>query len=111
MRGGARFTCALGFALACPGAAGQEVTGRPFPPEQIKKGAGVYEIYCSTCHGLRLSHPDWAVDLRNFPRSERARFVDTVTHGVRSMPPWGDLLKPDEIEALWAYVMAGEPRK
>jgi mono/diheme cytochrome c family protein len=26
------------------------------------------------------------------------------------MPPWGDLLKPDEIEALWAYVTAGENR-
>jgi len=23
------------------------------------------------------------------------------------MPPWGDLLKPDEIDALWAYVATG----
>jgi mono/diheme cytochrome c family protein len=21
------------------------------------------------------------------------------------MPPWGDLLKPEEVEALWAYVV------
>jgi hypothetical protein len=25
------------------------------------------------------------------------------------MPPWGDLVKPEDIEALWAYVVAGEP--
>jgi mono/diheme cytochrome c family protein len=31
-----------------------------------------------------------------------------VTYGVRAMPPWGDILKPDDIEALWAYVVAGE---
>jgi len=26
------------------------------------------------------------------------------------MPPWGDLLKPDDIAALWAYLVAGEPK-
>jgi len=26
------------------------------------------------------------------------------------MPPWAGLLKPEEIEALWAYVVAGEKR-
>ena len=25
------------------------------------------------------------------------------------MPPWDDVLDPDEIEALWAYVIRGEP--
>jgi len=24
------------------------------------------------------------------------------------MPPWGDLLKPEEVEALWTYVVSGE---
>jgi len=22
------------------------------------------------------------------------------------MPPWGDFFKPDQIDALWAYIMA-----
>jgi hypothetical protein len=26
------------------------------------------------------------------------------------MPPWDDVLKPEDIEALWAYVLAGEGR-
>jgi len=34
-----------------------------------------------------------------------------VTYGVRNMPPWGDLLRPDDIDALWAYVVAGEGQK
>ena len=52
------------------------------------------------------SDPPWAADLRQFPREDRARFVDTVTYGKRGMPPWDDVLKPDDIEALWAYVVA-----
>ena len=102
-------TLALSVAFACVNAAGQE-SGRPsFSPEQIKKGEALYEPNCSTCHGRRLANPEWApVDLRKFPPADRARFIDTVTHGVRGMPPWGDLLKPDDIEALWAYVIAGE---
>jgi hypothetical protein len=31
-----------------------------------------------------------------------------VTNGVRNMPPWGDVLKPEDIAALWAYLVAGE---
>jgi hypothetical protein len=31
-----------------------------------------------------------------------------VSNGKRNMPPWDDVLSADEIEALWAYVSAGE---
>jgi len=34
-----------------------------------------------------------------------------VVYGIRGMPPWDDVLKPDDIEALWAYVVAGEGKK
>ncbi|MFL6574309.1 MAG: c-type cytochrome [Burkholderiales bacterium] len=93
------------LALASASAAAQ-----PFPTEQIKKGGALYETHCQTCHGTRLANPPWAADLRQFPREDRARFVDTVTYGRRGMPPWEDVLKADEIEALWAYVAAGEKR-
>jgi mono/diheme cytochrome c family protein len=101
---------ALVLALACASAAAQD--GKSFPPEQIRKGAELYEIRCQTCHGPRMTKPEWApVDLRKFPREDHARFVDTVTYGVRNMPPWDDVLKPDDIEALWAYVVAGERKQ
>src|SRR5260221_11138358 len=100
--------CGIVLALACAGAVAQD-PGAKFPPERIKKGAELYATNCSTCHGNRMLDPPWApVDLRKFPREDHARFVDTVTYGVRNMPPWGDVLKPDDVEALWSYVVAGE---
>ena len=81
---------------------------RPFPPEQIQKGAALYKTHCEQCHGVRMIGPPWAIDLRTFPRDNPARFVDSVTYGVRNMPPWDDVLKPEEIAALWAYVVSGE---
>ena len=94
------------LAFACTSAAAQ-----PFLAERIKQGAELYETHCQTCHGPRLANPPWAADLRQFPREDHARFVDTVTYGRRGMPPWEDVLKPEDIEALWAYVVAGYGRK
>jgi hypothetical protein len=31
-----------------------------------------------------------------------------VANGKRNMPAWDDVLDPEQIEALWAYVIAGE---
>ncbi len=83
---------------------------KTFPPEQIKKGAALYASNCESCHGVKMIGPPWAIDLATFPRDSPNRFVDSVTYGVRTMPPWGDVLKPDDIQALWAYLVAGEPK-
>lgn len=83
---------------------------KPFSPEQIRKGAALYASHCESCHGVRMIGPPWAIDLKTFPRDKTARFIDSVTYGMRNMPPWGDVLKLEEIEALWAYVIAGEKR-
>jgi mono/diheme cytochrome c family protein len=97
----------LGLALACTSPA---VQGEPqFSGEQIKKGSALFARHCATCHGTRMRNPQWAIDLREFPRDAHARFVDSVTYGKRNMPPWDDVLDPEEIEALWAYVTEGEP--
>ena len=79
-----------------------------FPAEQIKQGADLFARNCATCHGGRMRNPQWAADLRTFPRDGHARFVDTVANGKRNMPAWDDVLNPEQIEALWAYVIAGE---
>jgi mono/diheme cytochrome c family protein len=52
--------------------------------------------------------PQGAADLRKFPHDQHERFVTTVTKGKNQMPPWGSLLKPEEVEALWTYVVNAE---
>jgi alcohol dehydrogenase (cytochrome c) len=79
-----------------------------FAPEQVQAGADIYERNCSPCHGPRMLDPQSAFNLRTFPRDQRERFVASVVRGKNQMPPWGDMLKADELEALWAYVVAGE---
>lgn len=102
---------AMGFAcvFACAAAAAQSPPGEPFAPQLIKKGSNIYEQNCSPCHGAHMADPNGGFDLRIFPHDEKNRFVASVTKGKGgAMPPWGDLFKSDEIEALWAYVVAGE---
>ena len=99
-----RKAAALVLAFICTGAAAQE----QFSPEDIRKGADIYAQNCSPCHGPRMRDPNAAFDLRTFPPDQKSRFVNSVTKGKNSMPPWGDLFKAEDIDRLWAYVMAGE---
>jgi mono/diheme cytochrome c family protein len=77
-------------------------------PEQVKRGSALYSQHCAPCHGPRMKDPEGAFDLRKFPPGEHDRFIRSVTQGKGSMPPWGGLLKPDDVASLWAYVTAGE---
>jgi mono/diheme cytochrome c family protein len=101
-----KFIAIVGLGLALTGASAAAQT---FPPEQVKKGEALFAANCATCHGIRMRNPEWAFDLRNFPHDARTRFVNAVTYGKGGMPPWEDALAPQDIEALWAYVVAGEP--
>src|SRR3954452_8153523 len=93
----------LALALAAP-AAGQSAN----PADKLRLGAEIYERNCSPCHGPRMQDPEGAFDLRTFPADQRERFVSSVVRGKNQMPPWGDLIKPDELDALWVYVTTGE---
>jgi len=79
-----------------------------FSAKQISAGAAIFARNCSPCHGAHMADPQGAFDLRTFSHDQHSRFVNSVTNGKNSMPPWGGLLKPEEIEELWAYVVAGE---
>lgn len=92
----------LCIAMLC-GVAWAQVT-----PEQIKQGGEIYAVNCATCHGNRMRNPEWAIDLATVPKDDRQRFIQSVTNGKNNMPPWGDVLKPAEIEALYAYFSQGE---
>jgi mono/diheme cytochrome c family protein len=92
--------------LACANAAAQE----QFPPEKIAQGATMYSQNCAPCHGPHMADPQGAFDLRTFSPDQKSRFLNSVTNGKNSMPPWGGLFSAGEIESLWAYVMAGEKK-
>lgn len=83
-------------------------SGEKLDPGLIKKGAGIFSQNCSPCHGPRMQDPQGAFDLRTFPPDQKPRFLNSVTKGKNQMPPWGGLLSADDIESLWAYVIAGE---
>jgi mono/diheme cytochrome c family protein len=97
----ARHVLIAALVLACSPAAAQS-------PERVKAGAEIYERNCSPCHGARMMDPQGASDLRKFPHDQRERFLNSVTKGKNQMPPWGGLLRPEEVEALWAYVVGAE---
>jgi mono/diheme cytochrome c family protein len=99
-------TIAAALCLANAPAATEEA--QSFPQEQIAAGGELYSVHCSPCHGARMQDPNAAFNLRKFPPDQHERFVNSVTRGKNQMPPWGDFFKPDQLEALWAYVMAGE---
>jgi mono/diheme cytochrome c family protein len=89
--------------MAAPGARAQE-----FAPDQVRKGAELFAVNCSPCHGPRMQGSESAFDLRKFPPDQRDRFLNSITRGKNQMPPWGDTFSSDQLDALWAYVVAGE---
>jgi mono/diheme cytochrome c family protein len=75
----------------------------------IAQGKELYHrMPCVRCHGGNcVQNSSAAFDLRTFPHNDKARFVNSVTNGKNGrMPPWGDVLKPEEIDQLWAYVQS-----
>ena len=101
---------AAGFWLIGTGvllAAGESAEAPP-SPELVSEGKSLFRQLCSNCHGVNMVNPGTSsFDLRKFPHDDHARFVNSVTHGKNTMPAWGDILKPEEIDALWAYVKTG----
>jgi mono/diheme cytochrome c family protein len=74
-------------------------------PAKIDLGKAIFAERCSHCHGPNMVNPGTITpDLRRFP-DDHDRFVSTVKNGKNNrMPPWGDVLKDDDIAELWAYV-------
>ena len=100
----------LALAFASGLVAAQSPVGEQFPPGKIEKGAETFAVFCSPCHGERMSNPEF-FNLKTFPPDQRSRFINSVTNGKNAMPPWRGQLNPEDIEALWSYVVAGEKEK
>ena len=101
---------AIGMVLtATPGllAAQEKAVAEP-SPTLVAEGKTHYNQFCKTCHGVNMVNAGTSsYDLRTFPRDDPARFRSAVVRGKNTMPAWGDLLKPEEIDAIWAYVLTG----
>ena len=78
-------------------------------PELVEQGRAIYTNQCSRCHGYNMVNNGLVgFDLRKFPKDQHERFVNSVRQGKPpKMPPWGDVLSDNDIEALWAYVKIG----
>ena len=80
-----------------------------FTPEQIAAGSALYVEHCAVCHGPKMVEQGGGFfNLRAFPPDQRNRFLNSVANGKNSMPPWRGVLTPQQIELLFAYVIAGE---
>lgn len=74
-------------------------------PASAQAGRRAYTSYCARCHGIRLVTTGSAFfDLRNFPREDKARFLNSVNNGKRAMPAWEGIVKPQDIESIWLYI-------
>jgi cytochrome c6 len=69
-------------------------------------GAPLYAKYCSACHGGNMEPIESAFDLRDLSPGDMRRFVYSVTRGKDSMPAWGAVLTPQQIESVWDFVMS-----
>jgi cytochrome c55X len=78
-------------------------------PGLAQKGKELYAQHCSHCHGFNMINPGTVTyDLRTFPHGQKDRFVNSVIMGKNGrMPPWGDAVNLEDIDALWAYVLTG----
>ena len=103
------FTALFVATLLVATGSGFAAEGSASDPAQVARGKALYGTNCLHCHGINMVTPGTAAfDLREFPHDDKARFVNSVTHGKNNrMPPWGDILKPEDIDNLWAYVLTG----
>jgi mono/diheme cytochrome c family protein len=107
-----RLVACLGAGLLlCAFLASAQSATAPEPPPSVQeftKGSELFSQICSHCHGPHMVNPGTSsFDLRKFPHDDRERFFNSVRNGKKSMPPWRDVLHPEEIEAVWAYVRSG----
>jgi mono/diheme cytochrome c family protein len=100
-----------------------------FPPQVqitvafVRRGQQRFNIYCTPCHGLggagdgiisaraiKLETPGWVAPLALIDQTVRDRehghIFNTITHGIRTMPPYGDQIPPADRWAIIAYVRA-----
>jgi len=71
----------------------------------LETGRSTYKQFCAHCHGIDMKNPGTSsYDLRKWPVDRKDEFYDSVKNGKGDMPAWGDVLYPEELDAIWLYV-------
>lgn len=78
-------------------------------PEQIKLGSGVYAGKCAACHGDKgqgMIGPNLTDDYWINGKGSPGDIAKVVSEGVaeKGMPPWGPVLKPEELVHVVAFI-------
>lgn len=94
------------LALVLSGTAALSWAQPAVPSKLAEEGQRRYTLSCARCHGLNLVTSGNGFDLRTFPAGDKARFVRSVTEGLRAMPALGGVLTVADLDALWAYLGA-----
>jgi quinohemoprotein ethanol dehydrogenase len=86
----------------------------PTPPPQtasaevVAKGEAIYRGTCRLCHGYQAVSGGMTPDLRYMSAATHKAFKDIVLYGARAkdgMAPFADMLKPDDADAIHAYLI------
>jgi len=104
---------------------GQWATTFPLPvtDKLLRRGQERYNIYCATCHGLagygdgitakraeELEQGTWVPPSSYHTDTVRGRPVghlfNTITNGIRNMPPYGSQIPVEDRWAIVAYIRA-----
>ena len=85
-----------------------EAEGNPClgDPEAIKKGGRLFRARCTGCHWNPLRGPRIFQTERTYEY-----FLEVTINGrktLRTMPPFGNLLSPDDVSMIHAYLMSRE---
>ena len=87
----------------------------PQPPpstasaHEITHGGQLYGDLCGNCHGFNAISGGTIPDLRYMTPETHAQFKDIVLGGIRlanGMASFADVLSPDDVEAVHAYVIS-----
>ena len=75
--------------------------------DKMKLGLDVYnnKAMCGTCHTLQAAESFGEIGPNlDMLKPKIVQIISVVTNGIGVMPPWKDILNPEEIEAVAYYV-------
>lgn len=92
-----------------PDLAGATEASLVFTAEAVAEGEGIFQTYCTACHGANLMGgigPN-LLDDEWIHGGSPENIVNTITNGVpdKGMVSWGPVLGPEQINRVAAYVI------